>query len=90
MISSCSSEEDIKLLFEILQKLRVFVSPIHFPRKLRMLPFYHPCLLCVYLLYLICTTWKDSLVCYMSCSITITTYAHYFITTQLGVSTKTM
>jgi hypothetical protein len=26
MISSCSNQEDIKLLFQILQKLRVFVS----------------------------------------------------------------
>jgi hypothetical protein len=26
MISSCSNKEDIKLLFQILQKLRVFVS----------------------------------------------------------------
>ena len=54
MISSCSSEEDIKLLFQILQKLRVFVSPIHFPRKLEcvLLPPLHAlcvfcCILCV-------------------------------------------
>ena len=26
MIGSCSNQEDIKLLFEILQKLRIFVS----------------------------------------------------------------
>ena len=33
MISSCSNKEDIKLLFQILQKLRVFVSSFVFLKR---------------------------------------------------------
>lgn len=36
MIDSCSNKEDIKLLFQILQKLRVFVSLFHIPHTCRM------------------------------------------------------
>jgi hypothetical protein len=40
MIDSCSNKEDIKLLFQILQKLRVFVSPIHIPHTCKMVHYF--------------------------------------------------